>query len=156
MQRQRGKHKAGASLALIEAVCLTLALAAIAAGAVQERNNARPSATEQEAFLSAARQVVMSNARRLPDFLCTETVERSVIQDGFPGGRFNTLTVEVGYSEGTESYRLTKINGRAADKAYGDLDGAYSRGEFGSNLRTIFDPSSQARFRFERWTTAGG
>jgi hypothetical protein len=37
--------------------------------------------------------------------------------------------------------------------SYHDLGGTTSAGEFGSMLKEIFEPSSEARFEWERWAT---
>jgi VWFA-related protein len=135
-----------------------------------------PSEAEQARFLAVARQVALEHAKSLPDFLCTETVRRSVFAGpqipypkvtifgqgqlgaaatvGGPQERIeDTLTVEVGYYEQQERYRLTETNGSLVKGDYSNAGGFLSRGEFGSNLRRIFDPASAAEFHFERWTT---
>jgi VWFA-related protein len=114
------------------------------------------SEAEQEQFLAAARQFALEYAKSLPNFLCTQTVIR-FIQDGLGSPRpRDTLTVEVSYFDQQEDYRLTEVNGGPAGIGYSDARGTVSRGEFGNNLRTIFDPASAAEFHFERWTTLRG
>ena len=111
--------------------------------------------SEQESLLASARQAALDYAGRLPNFLCTETVRRTADHGrGFKS--VDTLTVEVGYYESADRYRLTEVNRIPVHTPYGDSRGTISRGEFGSNLRTIFDPASAADFRFERWTTVNG
>ena len=114
-----------------------------------------PSSPEQERLLASARQVALEYAGRLPNFLCTETVRRSV-NLGRGLVPTDTLTVEVGYYQRQETYRLTEVNGAPAGMRYSDAMGTVSRGELGANMRTIFDPASAGEFHFERWTSVGG
>jgi hypothetical protein len=109
----------------------------------------------QERLLASARQVALDYASRLPSFLCTGTVRRYVNQ-GHGFAPADTLTIEIGYYENQESYRLTEVNGAPVAMGYSDAMGMVSRGELGANMRTIFDPASAGEFHFERWTTAGG
>jgi hypothetical protein len=114
-----------------------------------------PSAPEGERILAAARQVALAYASLLPNLLCTQTVRRSVDRGrGF--SKVDTLTVEVGYYQQLERYRLAAVNGNPVDMFYSDATGMTSRGEFGANMRTIFDPASAAEFHFQRWTTVSG
>jgi VWFA-related protein len=113
-----------------------------------------PSGPERERILAAARQVALAYAGLLPNLLCTQTVRRSVDRGrGF--AKADTLTVEVGYYQQQERYHLAEVNGNPVDMFYSDATGMISRGEFGANMRTIFDPASAAEFRFQRWTTVG-
>jgi hypothetical protein len=162
MPRELRKFKA--SLGLIHPLRLALALATIGVIAWPQHQGAQPSEDEQRTFVDAARRTVLAGLKRLPDFLCTETVqrsdsiaERSAGNESFiVSGPVDTLTIEVGYVGGKESFRLTGLNARPATGAFDEIGGVISRGEFGDNLRTIFDPASQARFRFERWADVDG
>jgi hypothetical protein len=111
--------------------------------------------SEQESLLASARQVALDYASRLPNFLCTQTVRRSA-NHGRGFTPVDTLTVEVGYYEGQDRYRLTEVDKAPAKTQYTDARGTTSQGEFGSNLRKIFDPAAAAEFRFVRWTTLNG
>jgi len=114
-----------------------------------------PSQAEQERFLAAARQVAVDYASWLPNFLCTQTVRRSIDSGRGMVGQ-DALTVEVGYYERQEMYRLTEVDGVPTENNYGDSSGLFSQGEFGTNMRNIFEPAAAAEFHFERWTTMGG
>jgi VWFA-related protein len=114
-----------------------------------------PPGSEQELLLASARQAALDYASRLPNFLCTQTVRRSA-DHGRGFSPVDTLTVEVGYYEGQDRYRLTEVDSAPAHTQYGDQRGTISQGEFGSNLRKIFDPAAAADFRFVRWTTLNG
>jgi len=113
------------------------------------------SESEQEQFLAAARKLALDYAKSLPNFLCTQTVNRFIDQGRY-SPKIDTLTVEVGYYQQEEGYSLTEVDGAPVDMDYTDVRGTISRGEFGSNLRTIFDPASAAEFHFVRWTTLRG
>ncbi len=133
------------------------ALPAPPSPAVPSAADAKPAfEPEQDRFLAAARQKALDYAGWLPNFLCTQTVHRSVLRDRSIHAIADTLTVEVGYYEQQERYRLAAINGIPTAIEYEDAWGTISQGEFGTNLRTIFDPASDAAFHFERWTTLRG
>src|ERR1035438_1484778 len=91
-----------------EARALGLGLALLA-GAVWAADPP-PSPQEQARFLAAARQNAMDYAKSLPDFLCTEKIERYSGYNRRPTPT-DTLTVELGYYQGKEQYSLTTIGG---------------------------------------------
>jgi hypothetical protein len=64
------------------------------------------------------------------------------------------------YNEGHEDYQTYSVNGQVVD--YKNMDqlgkrgGAVSSGEFGSLMREIFEPRSQAEFNWDHWGTIRG
>jgi hypothetical protein len=114
-----------------------------------------PSPGEQAAFLAAARKAALSYADSLPDFLCTQIIERSVNLG--PGwGRSETFRVELSFSSGRESYRLLDRHGLPREDNQELFGGSVGRGEFGSNLRRVFAPSAGVEYEFRRWTSLLG
>ena len=149
---QIGEGEAGATSKELEG-----ALPALTAAQTPEAlaDSLPPAGSEQERLLASARQAALDYAGLLPNFLCTQTVRRTA-DHGRGFTPVDTLTVEVRYYEGEDRYLLTEVNGTPAHAQYGDSRGTLSRGEFGSNLRRVFDPASVADFRFERWTAVNG
>jgi hypothetical protein len=129
-----------------------LALLALwAAGAPAMAQELEPG---QAAFLEQARDAAMQYSASLPDFICTEMVRRS--EDPQGNGRWrslDTLTVKLSYSDHKEDYKLMLINGKPTVLDYLYVGGALSTGEFGTRLRSVFDPHSQGEFRWKGWTT---
>jgi hypothetical protein len=126
-----------------------------AAAAPELPDLAAPSLDEQRPVLAQAREAALEYARSLPDFLCTQLVRR--YDDVTGAWRLkDTLEVKLSYFEQKEDYRLLTVNGRPSMRDYEDVGGAVSEGEFGSMLRSLFEPASQTDFRWERWTSLRG
>ena len=109
---------------------------------------------EQAGLLQKAREASMRYSASLPDFICTEVVRRT--EDPHGNGRWralDSLTVKLSYSDHKEDYKLMLINGRATVLDYLYAGGALSTGEFGTRLRSVFDPHSQGEFHWKGWTT---
>jgi hypothetical protein len=63
----------------------------------------------------------------------------------------DTLTVRLSYYEQKEDYKLILINNAPTTQDYRTVGGATSTGEFGSMLRDIFEPYTEARFEWDHW-----
>ncbi len=126
-------------------------LGAALVGAPQKPAERPPTRAEQERFIASTRASALAYSSRLPDFICTQTVQRS-LNRGSGSPSFDTLTFETSYYRERETNRLTHRNGRPASD-YARTAGMSSRGEFGANLARIFAPASEAKFRFEKWTS---
>src|SRR5271156_2118038 len=111
----------------------------------------RPTAEEQKRTIDTAREIAIHYSSKLPDFICTEQVERTD-STGANNRKVDRLTIELSYS-GKESYKLVAIDGSPTKQTFESLDGLITGGEFGSLLLGIFDPSSSADFRWKESTT---
>lgn len=94
----------------------------------------------------------------LPNFICEQLIRR--LQSGGLRGKFglkDTVTVDVAYVDGQEEYRNVKRNGKPL-KDYDDVQqsGTYSTGEYGTILRDVLHPSSDARFTYRKKDTVAG
>jgi hypothetical protein len=107
----------------------------------------RPTADEQKRTIDSAREIAIHYSGKLPDFICTEQVERAD-STGPNNRKADRLTIELSYS-GKESYKLVAMNGSPTKQTLESLDGLITGGEFGSLLLGIFDPSSAADFRWK-------
>jgi len=108
-----------------------------------------PSAGEQARYLDEARAAALGYAGFLPDFLCSEIVHRSMGDSG-RWRSLDTLTLQLTYFNKQENYKVVLANGKASDAPYQTYLGATSGGEFGSDLRWIFEPSSATVFHWEK------
>lgn len=116
-----------------------------------------PSAGEQARILDEVREAALNYTKSLPDFICTQVTRRYYDPSGLEMWHAeDTLTARLTYFEQKEDYKLILINSRMTDQSYHDVGGATSSGEFGSMLREIFEPRSQARFGWSRWATLRG
>jgi hypothetical protein len=109
---------------------------------------------EQAALIEQTRETALEYSTSLPDFLCTEIVQRS--QDPRGDGRWRALdklTVKLSSSGHKEDYKLMQINGKDTLLDFMYVGGALSTGEFGTRLYAVFDPRSHAEFRWKGWGT---
>ncbi len=105
-------------------------------------------------MIEEARAVALNYTASLPDFICAESVKR---YEDFNSQRKekwrlkDTLLLQVSFFERKEHYRLIAVNKVPVDRSYESAGGAITEGEFGTLLRRIFDPASQAAFHWVRW-----
>jgi hypothetical protein len=126
-----------------------------------------PTSEEQAALITEAREYALSYSKTLPDFICTQVTRRYAA--AAPGTRYagsagsdpswyplDTLTLKLSYFEQKEDYKLILINNSVTTQDYKTLGGATSTGDFGSMMKEIFEPASQARFEWDHWGTLRG
>jgi hypothetical protein len=117
----------------------------------------KPTADQQAKTLEAAREIAIHYTSKLPDFSCSEQVERvnrsagsslapAVVQS-------EKLTIQLTFAGQKEQYKLVAMNGEPTTQPLESLDGLITGGEFGSQLLGIFDPLSAATFQWKDWTT---
>ena len=118
-----------------------------------------PDAAEQSRALAAIRDYALNYTAKLPDFTCTQVIQRTYYP--FVGFRRNphhdAIEEQLTYAGHKESYTVTKINGEAvANVRHDQLGGIVSSGEFGTLLARTFDPNAGTDFHFERRATQKG
>jgi len=118
----------------------------------------RPSSEEQAKLLDKVRDYAINYTRKLPDFICLEETRRYVDTTGRETWLLvDVLTARLSYFNQKEDYTLVSQNGRlVTDVSYASMGGAFSMGDFGTDMRDIFDPASHARFAWKRWATLRG
>jgi hypothetical protein len=102
---------------------------------------------ESGALLEKARRAALSYTASLPDFICTQSVNR--FEDVRGTNRWllkDTLTVRLSYSGRNEDYKLTEINGKPTLLDFMNVGGPTTRGEFGTMLLLLFHPDTRAEF----------
>jgi hypothetical protein len=126
-----------------------------------------PSSEEQAAIITQAREYALNYSRQLPDFICTQVTRRYEAprpgtKYGGPAGSspswraVDTLTIKLSYFEQKEDYKLVLVNNTITKQDYRALGGAISTGDFGSMMREIFEPATEARFEWDHWGTLRG
>ncbi len=123
-----------------------------------------PSSEEQAAILSDVREYALNYSKNLPDFICTQVTRRYAAP--MPGTRWggsalsepswqaqDVLQIRLSYFEQKEKYTVVLANNAIVNKDYEQMGGSKSFGEFGSMLREIFEPSTEARFEWDHWGT---
>lgn len=116
-----------------------------------------PTLEEQQELIAHLREYAINYTKRLPDFICTQVIRRYYDPTGLEfWRRQDVITVRLSYFEQKEDYKVMLMNGAPTEVGLDRVDGAISTGEFGSMLREVFDPESDAQFRWARWATLGG
>ena len=111
-----------------------------------------PPPAEQAKILNGIRAAALAYGENLPNYICTQVTERRVDPTGSGDWRKqDTIQEQLSYNDHQENYKVVMINDRLAlDKKHDQLGGATSSGEFGSILRSIFDPRSETEFEWAR------
>lgn len=128
-----------------------------AATAPKAEAPAAPPPAEQQRLLNAVRDAAMAYTENLPNYICTQVTERRVDPTGAGDWRKqDTIQEQLSYNDHQETYKVVMINDKLAlDKKHDQLGGATSSGEFGSIMRTIFDPRSETEFEWARLVRLG-
>ena len=121
----------------------------------------RPSSVEQSTMIAKVRQNALDYSRNLPNFICTQVTKRYTgkLAKGKeqPSWKLSdTLTIQLSYFEQTENYKLGMIDGKPTRKTMDQLHGGKWKGDFGSVLKNVFDPSSHAEFTWDRRSVMNG
>ena len=87
--------------------------------------------------------------------MCIQMIQRSENHRNQGWRMRDMLTVQLGYADGQEHYKLLTMNNRPTNASYLSISGAISEGEFGSTLQEIFRPQT-AKFLWAREETLRG
>ena len=101
-------------------------------------------------FLEAVREKATAYIDNLPNFICTQITQRFI--RFFPGGwnQVDNFVADLSFYDKTEHYKIiTVANKASAGATMETLSGTRSTGEFGTTLRALFDPRTNAAFRLE-------
>lgn len=116
-----------------------------------------PSSLIQAKVIDEAREIALGYTKRLPDFICLQMTYRYVDPSGLEYFQLSDkIAARLSYFEQKENYKLISVNGGLSNTDFDKLGGATSSGEFGTMLKQLFEPSTQADFRWERWTKLRG
>jgi hypothetical protein len=101
-------------------------------------------------FLEQVRAKAIAYTDDLPNFICTQITQRSARY--FPGGwrTVDNYVAELSYFDKKEHYKILTVANQATTTAtIENLSGTRSTGEFGSSMRILFEPATNAAFRLE-------
>jgi hypothetical protein len=130
---------------------------AVVAGA-QPKLPPPPSSEEQAAILESVRQYALEYSGKLPDFLCHEEMTTYAASRRPDAGwtQISKIDSRLTYFQQKEDYKPLMKDGKLTSTDYEKLKGSKSVGDFGTMLRGVFEPSSQARFEWRTWSTWEG
>jgi VWFA-related protein len=97
-------------------------------------------------------QYALELPQTMPNFVCDQDTSRYRGKNTVP---FDLLTAQIRYENGKESYDEISLNGKPAPEALTNSPGLWSTGQFGSDLRSIFDPWNLAVFEFSKESKIG-
>jgi hypothetical protein len=115
----------------------------------------RPSLEEQKVIINKASAHAVTYIRDLPNFLCNLLIDRSENRNEEGWQTRDVLTLQLGFSDRKERYRLNTVNGKPTNAAYRSVGGAISEGDFAGVMAQIFWPHT-AQFTWDRWTNLRG
>jgi hypothetical protein len=120
-----------------------------------------PSYEEQQKILNDVREYALHYSQSLPNFLCLEVTRRYIDRNykaAEPSwGTLDRLISKLTYFDQKEKYDLMSRNDTSLyGKDYEGVGGTISRGEFGTQLRELFDPESSTDFHWLRWGNLDG
>jgi hypothetical protein len=119
---------------------------------------ARPSQPRpQDPIVEKARQAAAAFDEKLPNYICQEFTARFESTSHPANWRpIDIVSAEVIFEDQMEHYRNIKINDKPTNKRLEDTGGAWSRGEYGSILASLFSPATAAEFRKRTSETIAG
>jgi hypothetical protein len=116
-----------------------------------------PSPSENAILIEAVREMAVQYTANLPNFICTETVRRQELPKNSRSWKaVDRLVLEVTFADGVDVPRVVSINDKSTTKKLNEVGGFTSTGDFGRTLHMIFNPKSEAKFLWERWTALRG
>ncbi len=117
-----------------------------------------PPEAEQKKVLEEIRDYALNYTKRLPDFICSQVTRRYVDPSGMEfWHQQDTVVEKLSFFEQKEKYEVVLVNNRPNTAYTHDkLGGATSSGEFGTMMKEIFEPDTDARFGWERWARLRG
>lgn len=154
LQHLGAQPKTIAALHKLAAASASLPEAAPAAPRTEPAGPPPPSPAEFKEIVSEIRENSLNYTQNLPNYLCTQVTRRHV-DPGTGSFRDSDVIIEqLSFFDQHENYTVKMVNNDmvTSNKVQHDkLGGATSSGEFGSILRAIFAPESEATFGWERW-----
>jgi hypothetical protein len=119
-----------------------------------------PDSVRQQQILGLMKEYALNYTQNLPNFICVQVTRRYIDPNKSDHFRsIGTVLAKVSYNEGRENYKVYSVNGQFQDTDMQHIQaggGAISSGEFGSLMREIFEPESEAEFGWDHWATLRG
>jgi hypothetical protein len=108
-------------------------------------------------FLESVRAKALAYTDDLPNFICTQVTLRHVRFPQRGWKLVDNFVAELTYFGKEEHYKILTVgNNAATDATIENLSGTTSTGEFGTEMRSLFDPAANTSFRFEGRAQSNG
>jgi VWFA-related protein len=95
--------------------------------------------------LRGACMFALSLKQKMPNFICDQETARYLADETVPR---DLISAQLRYQDGEESVSEVKVNGKPASETAAHSIGMWSKGEFGGDLRAIFDSENKTVFQF--------
>jgi hypothetical protein len=118
-----------------------------------------PDSVRQQEIIQSMTDYALNYSKHLPNFFCVEVTRQNVDPNGGENYRSSgTIWAKVGFNEGRDYYNVYSVNGKLTETTMDNVKtgGATSQGEFGSMMRELFEPHSQAEINWDHWATLRG
>jgi hypothetical protein len=116
-----------------------------------------PPYEDQQRIINEVREYALNYSKNLPNYICSRITRRFFDPTGKDNWRTaDTISAKLTYFEQQEKYQNVIVNGQMTEKSIDQLGGTSSQGEFGSLLRDIFEPATDAEFHWNRLRTLRG
>jgi len=113
-----------------------------------------PSTEQKNKLLEEVTDYARNYVKNLPNFTCTQFTRRFVDSSNTENYHLiDTVVENLSYSNGHEDYVVKTVNNTPTNKSHWELGGTTSAGEFGTDMKELFDPESRTEFEWESWTT---
>ena len=110
----------------------------------------RPAEADWPRFLESVRAKALTYSDALPNFICTQVTQRQVRDPQRGWKAVDNFVAELTYFDKKEHYKILTVGSNAAtDSTIENLSGTTSTGEFGTAMRSLFDPAANTSFRLE-------
>lgn len=112
---------------------------------------------QQDPLIRKAADAALDFTATLPNYVCQEVIARFQSQTTPASWQaLDVVTSEVVYENGKEDYRNLAIDGKPVKKPIEELGGAWSTGEFGTILISLFSPVTAAEFHYQKDSRVAG
>jgi hypothetical protein len=111
----------------------------------------------QDDLIRKAADTALDFTESLPNYVCQELMSR--YESETRPANFHAIDVigtEVIYENGKEDYRKITLNGRPVNKKMEEMGGAWSTGEFGTVLISLFSPATATEFHYRKDSRIAG
>ncbi len=116
-----------------------------------------PAPRPEDPIVEKARQAAAAFDERLPNYVCQQFTARFESSSHPVNWRpIDIVSAEVIFEDQSEHYRNIKINDKPTSKRLEDTGGAWSRGEYGTILASLFSPGTAAEFHKRTNETIAG
>ena len=108
-----------------------------------------PPEPRRDEYIEKARSEALKFTEKLPNFICRQIVARYQSFDMNPRDwdALDIIEADLVFFEGQEDYQNIKVGYKLVKESMEELDGAWSKGEYGTVLRNIFEPGTLTQFR---------